>query len=201
MKKGKIYTLEELREQHEAFEKKLADGKAEIAANKAELEVVAQQMDAATMAGDVDTYKKLHARRSDLELNMEAVSAIIERAEADNAQGFTDDDVRASWAACVSDWNKGAGAKAAELKRLQTVLLDKYMQYANEQNEILKKRDAYAQYLTRKGWNGTRPIDFETVRGLPEVNTVLRIEPKEEKTANGLRIICDNLDCINGSLV
>ena len=201
MKKEKTYALEELKELHEAFEKRIADGKAEIAANKAELEAVAQQMDAATMAGDVGDYKKLHKKRSELELNVEAVGAMIERAVADSAQGFTDDDVRASWAACVNDWNKGAEDKAAELKRLQTALLDKYMQYANEQNEILKKRDAYAQYLTKKGLHNGRPAEFEPVRGLPEVNAVLRIEPKEEKIANGLRIICDNLDCIDGGLV
>lgn len=196
--KKKTYTLAELKNLHAAFEQRIAEAHAEIAANRAELETIRADMNTATEQGDIAGYKALRAKQSELELNMEAVDAITKKAEDNHACGFSNDDVRAAWAEYVTGHNAKAVAFSAELEQLRRALLDKYIEAARVQNEALHVREELAGLLTNEGRSQSgQPLDFAALCALPEVCEALRadrISGIEEQTWNALHIVCDSLD-------
>jgi len=196
----KVYTLEELEALKAAFDSRIREAKEEITANRAELEEVAQKMEAATQRGDIAGYKKLHGRRAELELNIEAVQAITERAIAQNACGFTDEDVNAAWAAYVEPFNKKAEERTAQLQQLREALYNRYVELAKEQNEVLKARDRFTGFLTRSSVRYGRGIEFEAIKGLPDTDKALDVshglEGTSERELTCLQRICFNLDAV-----
>ena len=194
----KIYTVKELEAMKAAFEDRIREAKEEIAANQTELEEVAGKMDAATLKGDIAEYKRLHTRRAELELNMEAVQAIMDSAIAQNACGFTDEDVNAAWAAYVEPFNKKAQERETELRKLQDALYNRYVQMAKEQNEVLKMRDKLAQFLTTASLLRGMPTNFTAINGVPEPNSVFSgMKEKSEAERNQLYCVCYNLDAVD----
>ena len=198
--KKKPYTLSELKNLHSAFEQRIADAHAEIAANRIELDTIRADMNTAAERGDIAGYKALRTKQSELELNIEAVDAITKKAEDNHACGFSNDDVRAAWAGYVVGHNAKAAAFSAELEQLRRALLDKYIEAARVQNEALHVREELAGLLTKEGRSQSgKPLDFAELCALPEVCEALRadrIDGIDEKTWNALHIVCDGLDAI-----
>lgn len=196
----KVYTLEELEALKAAFDSRIKEAKEEIAANRKELEEVAKKMETATLQGDIAGYKKLHGRRAELELNIEAVQAITERAIAQNACGFTDEDVNAAWAAYVEPFNKEADRKRDELQQLREALYGRYVELAKEQNEVLKARDRFTRFLTSASVQYGRAKNFVNVRGLPDTDEALDVshglDGTSERELTCLQRICFNLDAV-----
>lgn len=200
-KKTKTFTLDELKSMNEAFEQRMADARAEIAANRAELESIKADMDTATEQGNIAKYKALRAKQSDLELNIEAVEAITKKATDNHACGFSNDDVRTAWAEYVTGFNAKSAAFTAELEQLRRSLLDKYIEAARVQNEALKVRDQFIALLTKEGFSDSgRPLDLANIQALPDTHYALmvdNIDGVEERTWNWLHVVCDCHDAAN----
>lgn len=201
MGKNKAYTLDEMKEMQAAFEKRMADARAEIAANRSEIEALKAGIESATEHGDIAQYKTLRARQADLELNIEAVGAIIAKAEEMHACGFNNADVRASWAEYVTEFNARSVAFCAEIDRQRRTLFESYLAAARIQNEALAVQDSFTALLTKDGVSfAGYPLDFAQLHGLPGINEALNLERNidgvDERTWNSLYIVCDNQDTV-----
>lgn len=198
--KKKTLSLAELAELNKAFDKRIADARAEVEGNRAEIARFEAAMEKATEQGDIPKYKALYTKRADLELNIVAVEAIVDRAVADHNCGFSDDDVRAAWAEYVDGFNAKSAAFTREFKQMQRALVDKYISMARVQNEALNMRDNFAKYLTTNAKNTSgAPINFAPVNAIPDTYEALRLDKDsidgvDERTWNMTRHVCNGLD-------
>jgi len=198
--KKKTYTLAELAGMNKAFDKRMADARAEVEGNRAEIALIDADMEKATEQGDVPNYKALYTKRADLELNIVAVEAIVEKAVAAHNCGFSDDDVRASWAEYVQGFNVKSTAFSIEFKRMQRALVDKYIAMARVQNEVLNMRNSFTALLTKnaKTMSGA-PINFSPVSGIADTRAALSLDSNsidgiDERTWNTILCVCSGMD-------
>ena len=173
MKKvNKAYTLAELEEMNKAFEQRIADAKAEIEQNKLDIATIEGKMDTATEKGDVAAYKALYTQRADLELNIAAVSAILEKSIENHTAGFSDEDVCQAWAAWADEYNAKAKAKAERFNALIGECHKLYKEMCDELYDAERMRDKYAAFATLDAranrMRHETPFDFRSLATLPE---------------------------------
>lgn len=172
MKKNKAYTLNELEEMNKAFEQRIADARAEIEQNKLDISAIEKKMDAATEKGDIVAYKALYTQRADLDLNIAAVSAILEKAIENHTAGFSDEDVCAAWAVWADEHNAKAAANAERFNAMIDECRKLYEDMRKEMWSAEGMRDKYASFASlesRPDRSRQRlPYDFKDLAGLPD---------------------------------
>lgn len=192
MKKSKVYTLKELEEMNKAFNSRMDSTKREIEADEAKLAEVHAAMDAATATGDIGTYKKLYMECNDLELNVAALTSIVEQAEKTTARGFTDEDVMKSWAEYIEAHNANIEAYNREFEQAKAELVARYLKAAKEQNTALKAMREYGNYLACVRTYAGKPLGLHGMNFITDRHQMFRIS-NTLSTADDkfLEYVCD----------
>lgn len=170
----KAYTLAELEEMNQAFNKRIATARAEIEQNKREIDAINEKMDKATDSGDVERYKKLYAQRTSIELNITAVSAIVEKSEKNHATGFDDRDVIEAWNTWIEQHNATTKEKIDRFNSMIDECRKLYREIRKRYDNAENTRDKYASFASLDSRANKKihevPIGFKPIIDNPNPN-------------------------------
>ena len=170
-KRKRAYTFEELMQRKKEFERSVQNAKKELEEKREAISDIESHMERVMECGDIPKYKELFAKHSDLKLEADVLAGMIRKMESSNSSGFSDEEVRQSWAEVAGEYNGKFAARIKELDNLIATYESKYEEAEKEEAHILEYRDRYLGLLMKRGPIGSSN-NFEPIEFLPDKRIV-----------------------------